>query len=123
MSNKRCIAVAELAVNLARIAGPDCGVFRVANVASKLTSLEVEAQHHAERLCNEPMPEGADERKRASIVRRAAALLDGVGFFAGQLKSSVWVEVGGDPRGCCLKLHHPALPHNGFGNDGYAVGA
>ncbi len=145
MGNKRCIAVAELAINLARISGSFESPWKCADVASKITSLEITAQHHAERLCNEPLPEGADERKRSSIARRVSLQLgrlglDGVvngtiygsgprnvpeaGWVAGYLKATpVSIEVGGDPRGCCLKLHHPGLPKNGFGGVGYSVGA
>jgi hypothetical protein len=115
MSNKRCAAVAELAVNLARISGVT-NAWKVADVASKLTSLELSAQRHAERLCNEPVPEDVDSKTRARHAKRAADQLARLDLY------SVKVEIGGDPRGCCLRLFHPAIARNGWG-DGYAVGA
>ena len=115
MSNKRCTAVAELAVVLSRLCGSTSSAFQVADVASKLTSLEVSAQRHAERLCNEPMPEGADEAMRARIGGRVMVQLARLGL------ASIGFTVGGDPRGCCLRLMHPELPRNAWG-DGYAVG-
>lgn len=116
MNTKRAVSIAELAVHLARISGVT-NAWKVADVASKLTTLEVRAQRHAERLCNEPLPEGFDEKARESLGRRAAVQLARIGLEA------VRVSVGGDPRGCCLKLYHSGLSSNGFGGDGYSVGA
>jgi hypothetical protein len=64
---------------------------------ARLHRIEAEAHHFAERECNEQLPEGASERKTASILKRLDALL---GFKA----LGIPVFVNGDPRGYALKI-------------------
>lgn len=127
MSNRRCVAVAELAVHLAKLSG-DSNAWKVADVASKLTSLEIRCQRFAERLCNEPISEDEQSRSLSSLRKRITQQIsrlipvgtDGRIVANG---TALRFDVSGDPRGCCLKLYHPDLPKNGFGQDAYNVGA
>lgn len=107
MNRDTAIAIAELAVTLSHVGG-DRRPFVHADVAARLTALERRAQRHAERLCNEPVSEETDAKTRASIAKAAAAQLARIGL-------TVAVEIGGDPRGCCLRLKHPSMPSHGFG--------
>jgi len=65
---------------------------------ARLHRIETEAHSFAERECNEQLPEGASERKDASILRRLDQIL---GFKA----AGVPVFLNGDPRGYALKIH------------------
>lgn len=127
MNAKQSIAVAELAVYLSRLS-PDAGAFRCADLASKLTALERRCQRFAERQCNEDLGDARISSGLSSLRKRVTAALshlfpvgtDGKIMIRG---AALRFDVCGDPRGCCLKLYHPELPKNGFGQDAYCVGA
>ena len=71
--------------------------FSAVTLCKRLHRIEAEAHRFAERECNEQLPEGASERKNASILKRLDAIL---GFRA----AGVPVFLNGDPRGYALKI-------------------
>lgn len=74
----------------------------------------------AENACNgyrHEADEKADERREASAVKRATAIL-------AEVAPGVTVKTGGDPRGACFFLHLPhTRAHNTWGGEesGWAV--
>jgi hypothetical protein len=73
----------------------------------RLHRIEAEAHSFAERECNEQLPEGASERKDASILKRLDAIL---GFKA----AGIPVFVNGDPRGYALKIDDAYVKEQGL---------
>lgn len=103
MNLKDSIEMAQIAVNISRLAGIKAvSSYTIASTVAALNRLGREAHTHAENVCNYPMPEGKDEKRRASIGRRAYAALAMCLPIQG-----VRIEVHGDPRGSCLKVKIP----------------
>ncbi len=63
----------------------------------RLHRIEAEAHSFAERECSEQLPEGANERKDASVLKRLDAIL-------GFKEAGVPIFVNGDPRGYAIKI-------------------
>jgi len=101
--------LAEMAVCLSRLpACKDLSAYTISVTTARLARLGREAQMHAENVCNYPMPEGKDEKRRSSIMKRTIKALadlkiDATWRFKGAGK--VMIEVHGDPRGSCLQIH------------------
>lgn len=103
MTTQDAIDMAQIAVNLARLTSiKNVGSYTIASVVSKLTRLGNAARKHAENVCNYPMAEGEDAKRRDSISRRMYAALSEILPIQG-----VRVEVHGDPRGSCLQVKIP----------------
>lgn len=101
MTNKEAVDLMMIATILARRA-TNASSYRIASNVAKLKRLGSEAHTWAERLCNYGEPtEGADERKRASIRKRA---IFAVSEIENGLERGATIEVAGDPRGSCLKV-------------------
>lgn len=112
MNTTDAIELAETAVSLSRLpACKDLSAYTISMGAARLARLGREARTHAENVCNFPMPEGKDEKRRESITRRTIKALadlkiDATWRFkgAGKVRDAM-IEVHGDPRGSCLQIH------------------
>lgn len=99
MNRKEATDLVSYGVILSRVT--DAGSFRVADTVMRLDRLGTEAKRWAERLCNYGEPkEGADDRKRRSIERRALKALIDASIDPKFCKNlvKVIIEVVGDPR-------------------------
>jgi hypothetical protein len=112
---------AELAVILARhcyTAVPG----RIAFVVADMQKAARAAQRAAEKACNVPMTEEEtaraakrEERLQGKLNRALAELAP---FIDPDARPEI--ELGGDPRGPCARLHIPGQKGDGWG-DGFAV--
>lgn len=76
---------------------PKAATIPIEDLYPRLHRLEAEAHGFAERECNEQLPDGASERKDASLLRRLDVLL-------GFREAKIDVFINGDPRGYALKI-------------------
>ena len=115
---------AELAVILAQHAA-ECGAsptpHRVATLVVDMQKAARTAKRWAENECNYPTTE--EQQKRAA--RREERALHAINeelaaYFQGTKDSPPTIELGGDPRGPCARLHVPGQRGDGWG-DGFAV--
>jgi hypothetical protein len=74
---------------------------------ARLHRIEAEAHSFAERECNEQLPDGASERKDASLLKRLDALL-------GFREAKIDVFINGDPRGYALKISDACMRAKGL---------
>lgn len=75
------------------------------------------------RRCNEPMSEAQEERGHKRIERMQDAInatLARFGQHGADAGSGCKVDLGGDPRGACGRLHIPGQRGDGWG-DGFAI--
>ena len=83
---------------------PHTGPFLLSDAFKRLTRLGKEAHSYAERMCTfGERTEGEYDRKIDSITRRSYAALATLGDGIQGVK----IEVGGDPRGSCLRITIP----------------
>jgi len=97
MNTKDAIEYAEMCVALAR--HTNAGAFRVALNVSKLYKCERRAHRLAEMLCNGEIEQDAYDTKRDRVRKNVHKALTELDLRALEL------EVGGDPRGSCLKIN------------------
>jgi hypothetical protein len=119
---------AELAVILARHCA-DAAPHKVASLVCEMQAAARSAKRAAENACNYPMSEEqqarADKRQERAQAKINAALLD-LGVVrhddgsANGYRAAPTIELGGDPRGPCARLHIPGQRGDGWG-DGFAV--
>ena len=83
-----------------------------------LSRIAATATRHATNLCNVPNYQPIWDKKKRGLLIRANAVVRPYGCTA---------EIGGDPRGCCLKLfaepETPELRGNTWGGNesGYGI--
>jgi hypothetical protein len=87
--------LAELSAMLA-LRAPQISPAATAEAALKLCRFASAAETNATNLCNVPNYQERYDRKKESIRKHAQNI---AGLYECR------VEVSGDPRGCCLKLH------------------
>ena len=107
--------IAEFGAILAREV-PDMRPYSVGDLAANLIRLGKRANTLAVALCNGWVEQGAYDRRHEAIKAKLDGLADGLFLTAG------WgYSVGGDPRGCVLKLTVPSGYTNDFGREGVCV--
>lgn len=112
---------AELAVYLARYA-PDAPAHHIAKVVTDLQAAARGAKRQAEFECNygyrtEVEAERASKRQDRKVDKLNAAL---AALMRDSATPAPTVELGGDPRGPCARLHIPGQRGDGWG-DGFAI--
>jgi hypothetical protein len=116
---------AELAVILA-IYARDCGAdpvpHKVASLVCEMQAAARSAKRAAENACNYPMSEAqqarAAKREEKAQTNINAALRDAMRVPGHEVGPRI--ELGGDPRGPCARLHIPGQRGDSWG-DGFAV--
>ena len=107
--------IAEFGAVLGREA-PDLSPYAVGVLATKLIRLGKRTDNLAVAYYNGEMQTEEYTRKQEAIKAKVEALADGL------LMRDGWgCKVGGDPRGCCLKLIVPTGYANDFGHEAVCV--
>ena len=118
---------AELAAVLAQYCatiGASPGPHHIAAAVMALQKAARSAKRQAEHACNYGYRDGAHEARATKRQDRAQDRLSLVllGLIGGGLPAerAPTVELGGDPRGPCARLHIPGQRGDGWG-DGFAI--
>lgn len=110
---------AVLAAHIAEI-GRAPNPHRIALVVEDMQRATRAAKGWGVRCCNEAMTEAQQARGDARIDRAALRINDALVALYDGHPSTPTVDLGGDPRGPCGRLHIPGQRGDGWG-DGFAI--
>ncbi len=108
------IAQAAARLEVANMPGPH----RIAVIVGKMRSYARQAKRAAEAACNYNASERTENMRRARLERHQAEVNAWLAEYG--LAPELRVSLGGDPRGCCGKLHIEGERGDGWG-DGFAI--